>query len=66
MLKSMRRGGDGNMTWLESLLYGLLSGIAEFLPISADAHRHLFCLLTGKQNHPLIQKFHFCVYTHEN
>ena len=43
------------MTWLESLLYGLLSGLAEFLPISADAHRHLFCLLTGKQDHPLME-----------
>lgn len=27
-----------NISWLESILYGLLSGFAEFVPISAQAH----------------------------
>ena len=29
------------MNWFESLVYGLLSGITEFLPISSFAHRQL-------------------------
>ena len=30
------------MNWLESLLYGLISGITEFLPISSFAHQQLY------------------------
>lgn len=30
------------MNWLESLLYGLISGITEFLPISSFAHHQLY------------------------
>ncbi len=33
--------------WLQSLIYGLLSGITEFLPISAETHQLLFRELTG-------------------
>lgn len=33
--------------WIHSLFYGLISGFTEFLPISPDAHRHLFAELTG-------------------
>lgn len=33
--------------WLHSLAYGLISGFAEFLPISPDAHQRLFAELTG-------------------
>lgn len=33
--------------WLHSLIFGFLSGFAEFLPISADAHQYLFSYLTG-------------------
>lgn len=37
------------LNWLQSLVYGLISGLAEFLPVSADAHRALFLKLTGTE-----------------
>lgn len=33
--------------WVHSLVYGLISGFSEFLPISPDAHQRLFAELTG-------------------
>ena len=33
--------------WLHSLIFGFLSGFAEFLPVSADAHQFLFSYVTG-------------------
>ena len=36
--------------WLQSLLFGFLSGFAEFLPVSADAHQYLFAYFTGAGN----------------
>lgn len=36
--------------WLHSLFYGLISGFAEFLPVSAEAHSILFQRLTGVGN----------------
>lgn len=36
-----------DMNWLESLLYGLVSGFAEFLPISSAAHQALMKQLFG-------------------
>lgn len=38
------------MNWLESLFYGIVSGITEFLPISSFAHEQLFCKLFGISN----------------
>ena len=38
------------LNWLQSLFYGLISGLAEFLPISADAHRALFLKLIGAED----------------
>jgi len=35
------------MNWLESLLYGIVSGITEFLPISSFAHEYLLLKLFG-------------------
>ncbi len=41
--------------WLESLFYGLISGVTEFLPVSSEAHRALFLELTGSQDSALIR-----------
>lgn len=36
-----------DMSWLESLLYGLVSGLTEFLPVSSQAHQALLRKLFG-------------------
>lgn len=36
-----------DMSWLESLLYGLISGLTEFLPVSSRAHQVLLRKLFG-------------------
>ena len=38
-----------NMNWLESLIFGLVSGISEFLPVSSNAHQRLLLHLFGMQ-----------------
>lgn len=43
------------MNWLESLLYGVVSGFTEFLPISMQAHQSALLRLIGSQNSPLLQ-----------
>ena len=35
------------LNWLQSLIYGLISGFTEFLPISSDGHRIIFLELIG-------------------
>ena len=35
------------MNWLENLIYGLVSGFAEFLPISSSAHQQILLELFG-------------------
>ena len=41
--------------WFESILYGFVSGIAEFLPISSRAHQHILMQLFGiEQRDPLM------------
>lgn len=46
------------MNWFESFIYGLVSGIAEFLPISTDAHQHIVMNLFGQyQIDPLLDFF---------
>lgn len=35
------------MNWLQSILYGIISGLTEFLPISSSAHRQILCKLYG-------------------
>ena len=44
------------MSLLESILYGLVSGIAEFLPVSAEAHQALLRLLFGVSNRSSLQE----------
>lgn len=40
-------GMDLDLTWLQNLILGMLSGIAEILPVSAQAHRLLFLKMFG-------------------
>ena len=37
-----------DFTWYESLLYGLISGLTDILPVSAQAHRQLLLKLFGE------------------
>lgn len=39
-----------NMSWFEGLIYGLISGISEFLPISSHAHQRILMLLFGVES----------------
>ena len=43
------------LSWFESLIYGIVSGLTEFLPISAEAHRAVFLRLIGAADHPLLR-----------
>ena len=36
-----------DLTWLQSVLYGLLSGLTDVLPISSEAHKALFLKFFG-------------------
>lgn len=46
------------MTWLSSIFYSLISGLAEVLPVSATAHRIVMQSLLGAgKNHILLQLF---------
>jgi len=36
-----------NLNWLESILYGLISGLADILPVSAQAHKTLLLKVFG-------------------
>ena len=43
------------MNWLESVLFGFVSGLAEFFPVSAQAHQTMFLKLFGATTGPLVQ-----------
>ena len=43
------------LNWLECLVYGLISGLAEFLPISSVAHQTVFLKLLGAENVSCLQ-----------
>ncbi|MBE6959139.1 MAG: hypothetical protein E7448_00225 [Ruminococcaceae bacterium] len=45
------------MNWIQSLLYGLLSGATEFFPVSSEAHRDLLGLLFGVEVNPIVDLF---------
>ena len=45
------------MNWLESMLYGIISGITEFLPISAFAHQQLYFKMLDVQGVDPLQSF---------
>lgn len=38
------------MNWLQSFIYGLISGLSEIIPVSAAAHQELLCKLFGQDN----------------
>lgn len=42
------------MSWLETILYGLIAGITEILPISSSAHRILILNLNGETSEPAL------------
>ena len=43
------------LSWFESLLYGLISGFTEVLPISSLAHQVMFLKLAGSDFDPLLR-----------
>ena len=47
--------GVGKLNWFESVLYGIVSGITEFLPISSLAHQKLMLKLFGQATHDPLQ-----------
>lgn len=62
------------LSWLQSLLLGLISGFAEVLPVSAEAHRLLLLKLFGLERDPAVLRLfihlatiaalHFCCRGH--
>ncbi len=42
------------LSWFESILYGLISGLAQIVPVSADAHRVLMLKLFGVASAPAL------------
>ena len=47
-----------NITMIQSILYGLVCGFAEFLPVSSQAHRSILnCLFGVDQEDPLMVMF---------
>lgn len=43
------------MDWLESILFGFLCGLTEFLPVSAQAHEALLLKMFGTASTPLLR-----------
>lgn len=44
------------MEWLLSILYGLVSGLAEFLPVSAEGHRAMLLRIFGQGSVPELMR----------
>lgn len=45
-----------DFNWFESILYGLLSGLADILPVSAQAHKILLLKLFGADSEPVLMR----------
>ncbi|MBQ7817215.1 MAG: undecaprenyl-diphosphate phosphatase [Oscillospiraceae bacterium] len=43
------------LSWFESFIYGIVSGLTEFLPISAEAHRAIYLRLIGAGDYGLLR-----------
>ena len=53
IMNSVMGGGTGlDISVLQSLLYGFISGLTEFLPVSAETHRMFFTQMTGMSPEP--------------
>lgn len=46
-----------DLSWLQSILFGLVSGFTEILPVSARAHEMLLLWFFGADQQPLLQLF---------
>ena len=46
-----------DLNWLQSLLIGLISGLTDILPVSAQAHKAIFLKLFGLGEEPAILRF---------
>ena len=46
-----------DLNWLESLLIGLVSGLTDILPVSAQAHKAILLKLFGLTGEPVILRF---------
>ena len=46
-----------DLNWLQSLLFGLVSGLTDILPVSAQAHKAIFLKLFGLSSEPVILRF---------
>ncbi len=52
------------MSFIENILYGFISGLAEFLPVSSQAHQAIMLHLFGAKDNGLLQFFvHFGMLT---
>ena len=45
------------MNWLQSIIYALISGMAEFLPVSSSAHQSVLLTLFGQSEIPTALNF---------
>ena len=43
------------MNWLQSILYGLISGLSEFMPVSSFAHQSILRELFGVNGKDVVQ-----------
>lgn len=46
-----------NLSWLQSLVLGLVSGLTDILPVSAQAHKAILLKLFGISSEPLVLRF---------
>ena len=46
-----------NLDWLESIIYGFISGLSEFLPISSGAHQEILLTVFGADGRDVVRDF---------
>ena len=46
-----------DLNWLQSLLFGLISGLTDILPVSVQAHKAILLKLFGVSSEPVILRF---------